>query len=181
MTPGAPNAFIEIDDELLKTTDPAESSVITWERVMSDGLAGYRVNAPVAGATEILYPSLLSGRGALEMSREDLETEIRLILEMKQHAAFGCETYIYSIGALTPNPFRPSVGFEDLLQSFSVRMRNQVRAGFIVHDDLYELGADAGKLVGLLETFLLEVSAVEVKAGRAGETAKPIRVALTAK
>ena len=139
----------------------------------------YRPRHPVTLVAEtIVYPSLLQATPTLQMARAELENEIRLLLERRQEAAFGDDTYVYSIRALDPVSFQPSTHLESVIASLPLSFANNVRVGYLTHDALYGLLADEGRLVSVLDAFLREVKEVEVKVRRAPEEQREVRVTL---
>lgn len=144
-------------------------------------LKAYRAICQVVSiADAIIYPSLLRSTPTLQMSRSELENELRLLLERRQETPFQDDTYVYSVRAVNPESFRPSAQLESVMAALPLAFANNVRVGYVTHDALYGLLADEGRLVALLDAFLREVTEVEVKVRRAPEEQRTVRVALTA-
>jgi hypothetical protein len=139
----------------------------------------YRVKRPIATTSIVVFPSLLTLEEALTLSRADLENETRLLLERKQDVPFHSDTYIYSIRAIAPAPFRPTAALEQSLASLSESLANDVRSGYLTHEVLYGLMPDEGRLVAVLDGFLSSVTKVEVKVRRAPEGQRAVLVTLT--
>ena len=100
---------------------------------------------------EITFPRLLSGDEELNLSREELELEIGLILEMRAGNDFDTGTALYSVTAVQPMPF--VIADDDLEDLFDLPgpALSNARAGFLIHEDLYELQSDPNKLHDLIE------------------------------
>jgi hypothetical protein len=141
----------------------------------------YRARKPfVANVSNaaVVFPSLLTQTNNLELSRDELENETRLLLERKQEIPFQDDTYVYAIRAIVPAPFRPSASLEQLLTSLAAPLANDIRAGYLTHDILYGLLPDEGRLVALLHAFFRDVTEVEVKVRRAPQGQRTVVVTL---
>lgn len=111
----------------------------------------------------IAFPYLLSGRERLNLSKEALEAEIDLILEMRTGDDFDDEPALYSVTVRQPQPFRISDDWLPELSELPNASISNARAGYLVHNDLYALQSDPNKLHDLVSIFLDECDEVEVK------------------
>ena len=128
----------------------------------------YRIaNAVHVQAQEPAFPTLFGKAAEVEMTRTDFLIEVRLILEMKSAVPFNEDTYLYSIRALDPAPFKLSDLLEALVRILPKDLGFVVRTGYLTHDVLYGLLPQGDRLVTLLDVFANAASRVEVKLRRA--------------
>lgn len=121
----------------------------------------YHTDEPPLSA-EISFPNLLSGSEELNLSREELELEIGLILEMRTEDDFDKTAALYSVTPLRPLPFALSDAQEDL-SNLPGPAQSNARAGYLIHEDLYALQSDPNKLHDLVSVFLWSCEEVEIK------------------
>ncbi len=115
---------------------------------------------------EISFPNLLSGREELNLSREELEAEIGLILEMKTEDDLDKSAAVYSVAPLRPLPFALSDVALDDLSDLPGPAQSNARAGYLIYEDLYALQSDPNKLHDLVSVFLWSCEEVEIKLKR---------------
>lgn len=111
----------------------------------------------------ITFPTLLSGQKELTSSREQLEEEINIILEMRDSDGFDVGAALYGVTVTEPLPFDLTEKSLTDLSDLPPPAVSNLRAGYLTHDDLYELRSDPGKLHDLISIFLDECKVVEVK------------------
>lgn len=145
----------------------AELSELEREEPDVEG-TGYHTDVPPQ-SEDISFPLLLSNYEKLTMSREELEIEIVLILEMRTGDAFDTGTALYSVASILPATFSiPEPALDDLSE-LPAPVRSNARAGYLIHDDLYSLQSDPNKLHDLISVFLWECEEVGIKLKRRGD------------
>ncbi len=125
----------------------------------------YHTDEPPLSA-EISFPTLLSGSEKLKLSREELELEIVLILEMRTEDDFDKTAALYSVAPLRPLPFALCDDDIDDLSDLPGPAQSNARAGYLIHEDLYALQSDPNKLHDLVSVFLWRCKEVEIKLKR---------------
>jgi hypothetical protein len=124
------------------------------------------------------YPRLFSSESVIELTREDLLRELQLVLERRSHKPLAEDTYVYSVRVLRPAPFSPSALLSELISDLPNAVAASARAGYLVHDGIYGYLAEAGRVQPLIERFLADARAVEVKVRRSPGPEKTIVVNL---
>ena len=156
----------------------AELSELELEEEQGEGEA-YHTDEPPQ-SFQISFPSLLSWRDDLIMSREELELEIALILEMRVGDDLDMSTAMYSVASLGPLPFSLSADDSDELSELPGPAVSNARAGYLIHEDLYALQSDPNKLHDLVSVFLWKCDKVEIKLKRRDDsTWRRVEVHLT--
>ena len=138
----------------------------------------YHTDDPPQSA-EISFPNLFAGSEELNLSREELELEIGLILEMRTAGDLDTGAALYSIAPLQPLPFALSDDDLKELSALPEPVQSNARAGYLVHEDLYMIQSDPNKLHDLVSVFLWRCEEVEIKLKRRNDTTwRTIKVGL---
>ena len=146
--------LLELEQLALELDDESEAAYQTSEWPLSH---------------DISFPTLLSQASYLKLSRDDLESELALILEMRTEDVDNTAG-LYSVTVVEPQPFQSSRELEDELSAMAHAVATNARAGFLVHDELYMLRSEPIKLHDLVYAFLSGCKVVDVKVKRPDES-----------
>jgi len=158
--------FYPIDASvILEDLDEVRKSP-TWFKRISHNLTRqrylYHTSTPPQ-TNVVTYPTILAPGNHIEISAAALETEIILILEMREDDGFDDVTAIYSIETASPIPFIPSDELVVLADRLNPGLASSLMTGILIHEDLYPLESDPAILHDLLGAFLRTCSSVEIK------------------
>lgn len=118
--------------------------------------------APDPERTE--FPRLISQKNKLRMSREELEDEIILLIEMGADTESSSAPELYGLSVLSPCPY--SISPDRIPENMPNSAESNFRAGYLIHSDLNKIRSNPAQLHDLVSAYLSSSDIVEVKVRR---------------